>query len=78
MDGLSERRTAQLPQAWGDRALNFAEIRSGEDTIMFWATVDSAGRVVGGVRAKGLSGSADDSHAVIEWADNPACGSSGR
>ena len=54
-----------------DRALDFAEIRSGEDTIMFWATVDSAGRVVGGVRAKGPLGSADDSHAVIEWAGQP-------
>ena len=52
MDGLSERRTAQLPQAWVDRALNFAEIRSGEDTIMFWATVDSAGRAA--AWAKGL------------------------
>jgi hypothetical protein len=52
-------------------ALDVAAIRSGEDTVMFWATVDADGRVVGGVRAKGPLQSADDSHAVIEWAGQP-------
>jgi hypothetical protein len=54
-----------------ERALDAAAIRSGEDTIMFWTTVDTSGRVIGGVRAKGPIRSADDSHAVIEWAGRP-------
>lgn len=51
-----------------DRALDVDAVQDGMDTIMFWATVDAAGRIVGGVRAKGPLRSADDSHAVIEWA----------
>jgi hypothetical protein len=54
-----------------ERALDVAAIRGGDDTVMFWATVDTAGRVIGGVRAKGPLRSADDSHAVIEWAGRP-------
>jgi hypothetical protein len=54
-----------------ERALDVPAIRSGDDTTMFWATVDTAGRVIGGVRAKGPLQSADDSHAVIEWAGRP-------
>ena len=37
---------------------------------MFCAVVDDAGKVVGGLRAKALR-SADDSHAVDEWAGQP-------
>ena len=48
-------------------ALDVEAIRGGTDTVMFWAAVDTAGRVIGGVRAKGPLVSADDSHAVIEW-----------
>jgi hypothetical protein len=54
-----------------ERALDVAAIRDGQDTIMFWATVDMAGRMVGGVRAMGPLRSADDSHAVVEWAGQP-------
>lgn len=54
-----------------ERALDVPAIRSGDDTTMFWATVDTAGRVIGGVRAKGPLRSADDSHSVIEWAGRP-------
>jgi hypothetical protein len=54
-----------------ERALDFEGIRGGEDTILFWAAVDPAGRVVGGVRAKGPLRSADESHAVLEWAGRP-------
>lgn len=53
------------------RALDAAAIRNGGDTIMFWAAVDTGGRVIGGVRAKGPLRSADDSHAVREWAGQP-------
>ena len=44
--------------------------RAGADTIMFSAVVDDAGQVQGGLRAKALR-SADDSHAVDEWAGQP-------
>jgi hypothetical protein len=54
-----------------DSALDVAAIRSGQDTVLFWATVDAAGRILGGVRAKGPLRSADDSHAVVEWAAQP-------
>lgn len=52
-------------------ALDIDAIRDGSDTLMFWATLDDAGRVMGGVRAKGPLRSADDSHAVVEWANHP-------
>ena len=53
------------------RALDFDAIRSGTDTVLFWAMVDPTGRVIGGVRAIGPLQSADDSHAVVEWAGQP-------
>ena len=52
-------------------ALDLDAIRSGQDTILFWAAVDDTGQVVAGVRAKGPLRSADDSHAVVEWAGQP-------
>jgi hypothetical protein len=51
-----------------ERALDVTSVREGDDTVMFWTVVDTAGRVIGGVRAKGPLQSADDSHAVVEWA----------
>lgn len=54
-----------------ERALDVAAIRDGADTAMFWATLDSKGRVIGGLRAKGPLLSADDSHATVEWAGQP-------
>lgn len=50
--------------------LDLDAIRSGSDTQMFLATVDTQGNVVGGARVIGPLRSADDSHAVIEWAGN--------
>jgi hypothetical protein len=52
-------------------ALDLDALRSGDDTVMFFAAIDDAGRMVGGVRAKGPLRSADDSHAVVEWAGQP-------
>src|SRR5271156_2149052 len=52
-------------------ALDADALRNGTDTIMFFAMIDDAGRMVGGVRAKGPLRSADDSHAVVEWAGQP-------
>jgi hypothetical protein len=51
-------------------ALDVDVLRSGADTVMFFAVIDDAGRMVAGVRAKELR-SADDSHAVVEWAGQP-------
>ena len=52
-------------------ALDADALRDGTDTVMFFAMIDDAGRVVGGLRAKGPLRSADDSHAVVEWAGQP-------
>jgi hypothetical protein len=49
-------------------ALDLEMLRSGADTIMFFAMLDDGGRMVGGLRAKGPLQSADDTHAVGEWA----------
>jgi hypothetical protein len=51
--------------------LDVDALRGGADTITFSAVVDDAGEVVGGLRAKGPLRSADDSHAVLEWAGHP-------
>jgi hypothetical protein len=47
-------------------ALDLDVLRSGSDTIMFCAAIGDDGRMLAGLRAKGLR-SADDSHAVAEW-----------
>ncbi len=54
-----------------ERALEVDAVRSGTDTALFFAAVDEAGVVVGGVRAKGPYESPDESHAVVEWAGRP-------
>ena len=54
-----------------ERAIDVAAIADGTDTAMFWTTLDSSGRVIGGLRAKGPLVSADDSHATVEWAGQP-------
>jgi hypothetical protein len=54
-----------------DCVLDVDELRSGADTVMFFAVIDEAGRTVGGLRAIGPLRSADDSHAVVEWAGQP-------
>lgn len=53
------------------RAIDVAAISDGHDTALFWAALDSSGRVIGGLRAKGPLTGADDSHAVVEWAGRP-------
>lgn len=54
-----------------ERALDVAAIRDGNDTSLFWAILDTAGRVVGGLRVRGPLNHADESHAVVEWAGQP-------
>lgn len=52
-------------------ALDAHALRTGADTAMFFAVIDRSGKMVGGVRSKGPLRSADDSHAVVEWAGQP-------
>jgi hypothetical protein len=54
-----------------ERALDLESLRNPCETSLFLAAVDQAGRIVAGVRAKGPYGAADESHAVVEWADQP-------
>ncbi|MET0450598.1 MAG: hypothetical protein ABW137_02055 [Mycobacterium sp.] len=54
-----------------EKAIDVDAIKDGSDTAMFWATLDSTGRVIGGLRAKGPLSSAEDSHATVEWAGQP-------
>lgn len=52
-------------------ALDLDMLRTGADTIMFCAAIDDNGRMLAGLRAKGPLRSADDSHAIAEWAGQP-------
>jgi hypothetical protein len=51
-----------------ESALDVDALWSGDDTMMFFAVLDETKRMVAGVRAIGPLQSADDSHAVVEWA----------
>ena len=53
-------------------ALDIDPMRSGSDTAMFFAVLDEAGRILAGLRAKGPLRSAEDSHALVEWAGQPS------
>ena len=53
-------------------ALDVEALRSGADTVMFFAVIDDAGRTVAGLRAIGPLRSAEDSHAMAEWAGQPS------
>src|SRR5271154_7067172 len=53
-------------------ALDLDALHTGADTVAFFAVVDHAGKIVAGTRAIGPLRSADDSHAVEEWAAQPS------
>ncbi len=57
-----------------DKVLDIDALQRGGDTLLFFAALDPAGRVVAGVRAKGPLAGADDSHAVVEWRNQPGLG----
>lgn len=52
-------------------ALDMQALRTGEDTALFCVGINDAGRVVGGLRAKGPYRNADESHAIVEWSGQP-------
>jgi hypothetical protein len=54
-----------------EKALDMDALQSGSDTILFAACVNSAGRVVAGLRARGPYQSADECHALLEWSGQP-------
>jgi hypothetical protein len=53
-------------------ALDTDALRSGDDTLVYFGVLDSAGQMVAGVRGIGPLQSAEDSHAVVEWAGQPS------
>jgi hypothetical protein len=52
-------------------ALDPDALATGDDTAAFFVVVDDKDTVLGGVRAKGPYSRAEDSHALIEWLDQP-------
>jgi hypothetical protein len=52
-------------------ALDLDALLSGHDTIMFFVAVDPSGRVLGGARAIGPLRAPEESHAFVEWDDQP-------
>ena len=52
-------------------ALDSEALRSGADTLVYFAVVDDAGQMLAGVRGIGPLRSPEDSHAVVEWAGQP-------
>lgn len=54
-----------------EKALDMQALNSGDDTILFASCVNKAGRVIGGLRAKGPYQSADEAHALQEWSGQP-------
>ena len=54
-----------------ERALDMPSLRDEKNTQLFFAAVADDGKLVGGSRAKGPLQSAEESHAVVEWAERP-------
>lgn len=54
-----------------ERALDMDSLLDEANTQLFHAAVNEGGAVVGGLRARGPLESAEESHAVVEWADRP-------
>jgi hypothetical protein len=54
-----------------EAALDLESFADGRDTTLFYTAVDDDGRMLGGLRAKGPYFSADESHAIVEWAGQP-------
>jgi hypothetical protein len=48
-----------------------SSFRDPKNTQLFFAAVADDGKLVGGSRAKGPLQSAEESHAVVEWAERP-------
>jgi hypothetical protein len=53
-------------------ALDSDAVNSGTDTLIYLGVIDDTAEMVAGVRGIGPMQSANDSHAVVEWAGQPA------
>ena len=69
--GLRSWCMSKLSQSGSRKALDMDALHSGADTVLFAACVNDAGRVVGGLRARGPFQSADECHALLEWSGQP-------
>ncbi|GFG50063.1 hypothetical protein CQY20_04460 [Mycolicibacterium agri] len=54
-----------------ERALDMDSLLDEANTQLFHVAVNDRGKVLGGIRAKGPLESAEESHAIEEWADQP-------
>jgi hypothetical protein len=54
-----------------ERALDMDALRNGDDTVIFAACVNDAGRVIAGLRGRGPYQSAEECHALLEWNGQP-------
>jgi hypothetical protein len=54
-----------------EQALDMDSLLDESNTQLFHAVVNDAGKVMGGIRAKGPLESPEESHALVEWADKP-------
>ncbi|SCC52424.1 MULTISPECIES: hypothetical protein [unclassified Gordonia] len=52
-------------------ALEYDEVAGGEGTAMFFAVLDTEGKVVGGLRVQPRLEAAAQSHALVEWVGQP-------
>jgi len=52
-------------------ALDGDTARCAADTALFWVMTDVDGGIIGGVRTKGALTAPEDSHAVVEWQNQP-------
>jgi hypothetical protein len=55
-----------------EAAIDIDEVHRSGDTSLFWTMLDSAGAVLGGIRAIGPLTSPEQTHAVVEWANHPS------
>lgn len=54
-----------------ERALDVESLTDEANTQLFHAAVNDAGKIVGGLRAKGPLESPEESHALVEWEGRP-------
>ena len=70
-DEYSQRARHSYRDHGVEAALDEEALSTGSDTVMFFAAVDRGGQMVAGVRAIGPLQSADHSHALVEWRNQP-------
>ncbi|MET3804071.1 hypothetical protein ABIB25_001057 [Nakamurella sp. UYEF19] len=54
-----------------ESVLEYESVVDGHSTALFFAAIDPAGRVAGGMRVQGRYSAADEAHALVEWAGRP-------